>query len=152
MPQTVADARTMSRKIYGRITKDREPVPTEGEATPKSKRRARGMDYASLVAHFAKLLETVSASPRYMTNEQELTVESLKAFLATLRNHNSSVIEATVSWQEARKKRNEVLYSLDRSLYDVGRKAKQYVKSVYGYNSAAYHVVRQISFTKPSLL
>ncbi|HRK53438.1 MAG TPA: hypothetical protein PK185_05965 [Cyclobacteriaceae bacterium] len=149
MPQTVADARTMSRKMYGRVMADRAPVPLEGEEKPKTKRRARGTDYSSLVAHFAKLLETVSASPRYKTNEQELMVESLKKYLANLQKHNSSVIDATVSWQEARRKRNEVFYQLDKNLYDVGQRSKQYVKSLFGFSSSEYQTVRKIRFTKP---
>lgn len=149
MPQTVADARTMTRKMYGHVIADRAPIAKEGDDAPKTKRRARGTDYASLVAHFAKLLETVSASPRYKTNEQELMVESLKKHLATLQKHNSSVINATVSWQEARKKRNEVFYQLDRNLFDVGQRAKQYMKSLFGFSSPEYRTVRKIRFTKP---
>ncbi|MCB0490174.1 MAG: hypothetical protein R2820_12180 [Cyclobacteriaceae bacterium] len=154
-PETVADARTMSRKIYGRVkSKDRAPFPSEIESIPAedqslTRRRARGRDYASLAAHFAKLLETVSAEERYKTNEQELTVESLKKQLATLQKHNSSVINATVAWQDARRKRDEILYNLDRNLFTVGQRAKQYVKSVFGYGSNEYQTVSKIRFTKP---
>jgi len=154
-PETVADARTMSRKIYGRVkSKDRAPVPSEIESIPVddqsvTKRRARGMDYASLAAHFAKLLETVSAEERYKTNEQELTVESLKKHLTTLQKHNSSVISATVAWQEARRKRDEILYSLDRNLFTVGQRAKQYLKSAFGHRSEVYQTVSKIRFTNP---
>ncbi len=154
-PETVADARTMTRKIYGRVlSKDREPVPSLVESNsadekPKTTRRARGTDYASLVSHFAKLLETVAASERYKTNEQELSVESLKKHLTALQKHNSSVISATVAWQEARRKRDEILYYLDRNLFTVGQRAKQYVKSVYGYGSEEYRSVSKIRFTKP---
>jgi hypothetical protein len=113
MPQTVADARTMSRKIIGYRLIDREPVPAEGENETRSKRRARGQDYPSLTAHFAKLLETVSASPRYLTNEQDLKIETLKKQLLNLQKQNSSVIEATVAWQEARRKRDQILYGVE---------------------------------------
>jgi hypothetical protein len=127
MPQTVADARTMSRKIFGkRLSQDRAPLPAESEETPKTKRRARGLDYESLTSHFAKLLETVAASPRYKTNEQDLSVDALKKQLTALQKHNSSVIEATVAWKNARIKRNEILYTLDRNLYDSGQSLQIY--------------------------
>jgi hypothetical protein len=152
MPQTVADARTMSRKIFGtRISQDRAPLPAEGVETPKTKRRARGLDYESLTSHFAKLLETVAASPRYKTNEQDLSVDALKKQLTALQKHNSSVIEATVTWKNARIKRNEVLYTLDRNLYDSGQRAKQYVKSAFGNQSEVYRAASKIRFTKPQM-
>lgn len=155
-PEMVADVRSMSRKIYGRVkSKDRAPVPSQIEPIPMddqsaTKRRARGTDYASMTAHFAKLLETLSAEDRYITNEQELTVESLKKHLTTLQKHNSSVISATVAWQEARRKRDEILYGLDRNLFTVGQRAKQYVKSVFGHRSEEYQTVSKIRFTKPN--
>lgn len=152
MPQTVADARTMSRKIFGkRISQDRAPLPAEGEETPKTRRRARGLDYESLTSHFAKLLETVAASPRYLTNEQDLSVDALRKQLAALQKHNSSVIEATVAWKNARIKRDEILYTLDRNLYDSGQRAKQYVKSAFGNQSEVYQTVSKIRFTKPRM-
>lgn len=156
MPQTVDDARTMVRKLASKLAKDREAIASvepkeDAEKTNPATRRARGGDFGSKPSHFAKLLETLSAEPKYHPNVEDLKLESLTDLLKKLNNLNSRVHLARANVSRMRIVRNEVLYRGVGNVFDTAKSVKAYVKSRYGATSEQYKSVRRIRFTKPKL-
>src|SRR5690349_17054036 len=101
--------------------------------------------------HFANLVESVSAEIRYERNEPELSLPGLNQTLAELHQANERVIQAEVNLAYARKKRNEVMYFSEGSLFNTAMAAKLYVRGIFGYLSPEHHDVTRIRFTKPTL-
>jgi len=149
LQQTVSDARVMVRKINGRKKVNRKPLPSK-EAPPAVKgRTANGLDYASLVFHFSKLLETLTAESRYQPNEPDLQLKGLIGKLTAMQKGNSLVTLAEVDLNKARQLRDGVLYKANGNLYTTAQAVKQYTKSVFGTQSDQYRKVGELPFTKP---
>jgi hypothetical protein len=147
--QTVDNAKVSTRKIKGETASHRQPSESPSDGKPKT-RVARGQDYASIVSHFEKLLQTLIAEPLYQPNETDLSVEGLTAKLDMLRQHNANVIEMQVRWFLARDRRNALLYKESGNLFKTAMIAKEYIKSAFGYQSEVYQQVGKLRFSKPT--
>lgn len=155
LPQTVDDARAMTRKLAGHRLGDRSAVPSATNAAVNTspaepaaaKRRARGLDYNSTVGHFEKLIETIAAEPNYQPLEADLQVAALRERLFSLRDANSKVIQVAEMFRKVRNQRDELLYAQTNSVYHVAKLAKQYVKSVYGFKNDNHRTVSKLPFT-----
>jgi len=148
LPQTVDNAKVMTRRIKGEKAHKRPAIEVPDEGKPKT-RVARGQDHASIVSHFEKVLQTLVAEPLYHPNETDLSVAGLTAKLDTLRLHNANVIETRVKWLLARDRRNAMLYKEAGNLYKTAMIAKEYIKSAFGYQSEVYQQVGKLRFSKP---
>lgn len=149
---TIEEAKAQMRKLSGKRTADRLPVPSVNDEQPDVKtRRARGMDYGSMVEHFTALVKIVSAEVRYAPNEPELTVPGLVNTLNTLRSLNQAVVETGVVLSKARIRRNAVFYGNEGSLFSIAMASRNYVKSVFGLASEQFQEVERLRFIKPDL-
>jgi hypothetical protein len=70
--------------------------------------------------------------------------------MANLQNMNVSVNLAIAQLNNARKKRNALLYDSTSNLVDTGNAVKQYVRSAFGPASEQNKEVKKIRFTKPN--
>lgn len=146
VPQTtVDDARALVRKLSRQRAADRNPIPSE---TTSKLRRARGLDYVSLVGHFEDLLMTLSEAEGYDPKQEDLVLSALEENLIAIRASNSRVADAAHELYNARSNRDNLLYRQPDSVYNVVRMAKEFVKSVYGFNSDQYRAVSKLKFTK----
>jgi hypothetical protein len=68
--------------------------------------------------------------------------------LAELEVVNQRVSDARVQWSNARTQRDNALYNNEDSVYQVVRLVKNYLCSVFGFNSIEYEQVKRISVTK----
>ncbi len=150
-PLTVLDARGSSQKVWGKRTPKREPEPNVKEGEKPKSSFARGSDYASMAYHFARLVETISAEPKYNPNEMELSVAGIIQRLAELRGLNEVVTQAEIGLSQARRKRDAIYYKGEGNLFSTALATKQYVRGVFGYNSNQHLEVRRLRFTKPKL-
>jgi hypothetical protein len=148
LPQTVADASSMVRKIKGRVLAGRPELPEKTETGDMVKRkRVTGSDYGSVVYHFQKLIETLLVEPKYNPSLPVLQVASLQQMLSELRTANAAVVTATADLGLARRDRNAVLYKGQGSLYRIAMAVKQQVRAIFGYSSEAAKAASQIEFT-----
>lgn len=148
--ETLDDARRCFRLLKGKRARVKAlQADTEGEV--KTGPRVAQLSYASLADHFARLVQLVIASPAYMTNEPELTVQGLKARVKKLYSLNSEVASIKVALSNARIARNQVLYTTSDSIYKVGRAARKYVRAIFGPNSEQFNQVKRLVFTKPQI-
>jgi hypothetical protein len=147
---TIADAQASVRKFNGTKSGRKVAETPNAEGDPQTKaRRARGLDFITAAENFAKLVETVSAEPRYQVNEIEFSVSNLRSLLSTLIALNDLANKATAKLNVARSKRNDLLYGREANLVDTGMAAKQYVRSALGPKSDEYAEIKKIRFTKP---
>ncbi|MBY0435309.1 MAG: hypothetical protein K2U26_14475 [Cyclobacteriaceae bacterium] len=149
--QTVADARTMVRKLQGAKVPDRLPVPSGKTLTENpvgKKRRARGMDFHSRAHEFEKLLTLLAGVTEYKPNEADLQLGKLHDRLLELYKSNSEVKLKAVDWRQTRTIRDQVMATGKDSLYDTSQAVKEYVRSVFGTSSPAFRAVSKLSFTK----
>lgn len=101
-----------------------------------------------MIDHFAQLLATLTAEPKYLPNEAELKVSSLNTLLADLRAKNTAVINATTALSNARIARDKALYGEATGLLDVAQGVKLYVKSLFGTTSQQYKQLSALQFAK----
>jgi hypothetical protein len=152
MEQTVADARSVIRKMAGRKLADRGPVPSGNAETatiPVTRTRGGGKDFATKEYHFEQLLQTLASEPLYQPQVEDLTIQSLRDRLAALRNENASVACASARLNKARRERNALLYQDAANLFDTAQAVKQQVKAIYGYGGDAHRAASSIRFIKP---
>ena len=150
-PLTVLDAQGSSRKVWGAGTSKREPEPHVKEGEKPKLSFVYGRDYASIAYHFARLVETVSAEPKYNPNELELSAVGITQRLAELRSLNETVTQAEIGLSQARRKRDAICYKEEGNLFSTALATKQYVRGVFGYQSNQHLEVRRLHFTRPRL-
>lgn len=151
---TIEDAKTINRKIQGKRSKaikkekpsDVPPSPDELTEVPNNTISASQQSYDSLIDHFAKLIETLSAEPLYVPNETDLSVTGLTTLLTNMKNANTGVINATTAYSNARIARDKTLYDASTGLVNTALDLKKYIKSIFGSASPEYKQVSKIKF------
>ena len=149
LKQTISDAKSTMRILKGYRSNNRPPQAAEVTTTglPMRKRIARGTDFGSVAQHFQLLVNTVAAEPLYQPEATDLTVNALDGKVQELRTNNSKLIQAWSALNEARKKRNEVLYQEKTGLVSIAKATKKKVKAIFGATSKEYQEVAHIRFT-----
>jgi len=148
--QTLADAKTIYRRLQGRRKSTPPSADASDPGTPATRRTisVSQLSYDSLVANFADLVRLITDEPAYSANEPELTVTGLNDMLTRLRASNSAVIAAQAAYNEALRARNVTFYGEGNSVYHTGRAAKKYVESLFGRRSTEYKPLAGIQFKK----
>jgi hypothetical protein len=150
LPQTVADAAAMVRKMKGRVKAEKPEVTSKAETSPQvvNRPRTNGSDFESVVYHFEKLIATLEAEPKYAPGIAGLKLEALHQHLGELRGANQAVDDAINALYMARSERDAVLYTNAESVYKTAMAVKQQLKAIFGYNSSAAAAARRIVITK----
>ncbi len=153
LEQTVADAREMTRKLAGRKA-SRDPVSTELPAATETskKRRAKGLDYASMADNFGILVMTVSEQPNYHPNMEDLKVQALQKKLEELQVANANVSTARAQLMNAKWSLNNMLYTNPGSVYDTMKGVKLQMKAIFGFSSEPRQAVTKFQISKPKAL
>ena len=173
--QTVDDLRTINHKIQGvrahpldafvsATTKSNSTTQSENNSSGTTSANATSpnivneiskhtisvsqQSYDSLIDHFTKLIQCVTAEPLFLPNEAELKVTALNTMLTNLMTTNTGVINAYTSYSNAMLSRNLTLYQNNSGLVDTALEVKKYVKSVFGATSPQYKQIRSILFRK----
>lgn len=105
------------------------------------------LGFNNKIETLAAMIELLGKDPAYVPNEADLTLESLNAALAELREKQKAVGMASQALYIARLHCNTMLFSTE-GIYGTSTKVKDYIRSVFGYNSVQYQVVRKIKFKK----
>lgn len=149
--QTVADVKSSNNKIQGRRAKavakpDAKALAAGAEPVKTASTSQQSFD--KMIDHFAQLIATLTAEPKYQPNENDLKLAALNAILADMKAKNTAVINVTTAASNARIARNKVLYDDTTGLVDTALAVKLYVKSVYGATSPQYKQVAALKFVK----
>lgn len=145
----IEGAKSFRRKIQGRrATEKPEPVMVDGVATVPKTNSSSQQSFNYLIEHFGALVSVVANHAEYKPNEEDLKVPNLLQYINQLKQANTAVINAHVSLDLARAKRQQVLYGDKTGLVDIAMDVKTYIKIAFGVNSAEYNKVRGISFKR----
>jgi hypothetical protein len=149
--QTVDDVKTTNMKIQGRRAVKVEKPSAEAlakGAEPVKTASTSQQSYDKMIDHFAQLIATLTAEPKYLPNENELKLTALNTLLTDFKTKNTAVINATTAASNARIARDKALYAETTGLADTALDVKTYVKSVFGASSPQYKQVSGLKFTK----
>jgi hypothetical protein len=149
--QTVDDAKSTNMKIQGRrVAKVEKPdaAALAAGAEPVRTASTSQQSFDKMIDHFAQLIATLTAEPKYLPNENDLKLTALNTVLTDLRAKNTAVINATTALSNARIARNKALYAEKTGMVDIALDVKTYVKSVFGATSPQYKQVSGLKFTK----
>ncbi len=148
--QTVDDVKTTNLKIQGKrakaVEKPDAKALAEG-AKPIKTASTSQQSYDKLMDHFAQLIATLTAEPKYLPNENDLKVATLNTMLTDLKAKNTAVIATTTALSNARIARDKALYAETTGILDVAQDVKQYVKSIFGSTSPQYKQVSSLQFS-----
>jgi|GEM_PF-922762 len=151
-PLTLADAYASNRRLHG-WKRYAAPIahPTTGEpAEALPHRKGAGNDYASIAYHFAQLVETAIAEPRYVINEPALNKEGLERKVAEIHQMNEVVMQATLKLNHLKKQRHAIFYVGANSLVETARAVRNYVRGAFGFKSNPHLDMSKVSLTKPT--
>ncbi|MEA5141894.1 hypothetical protein [Arcicella rigui] len=144
-------AKSFKRKIQGRrATEKPEPVMVDGVATVPKTNSSSQQSFNYLIEHLGALVSVVANHAEYNPNEEALKVPNLLQYINELKQANTAVINAHVSLDLARAKRQQVLYGEKTGLVEIAMDVKTYIKIAFGTNSLQYNKVKGISFKKYS--
>jgi hypothetical protein len=149
--QTVDDVKTTNLKIQGRRATKVEKPSAEAlakGAEPVKTASTSQQSFDKMIDHFAQLIATLTAEPKYLPNENELKVATLNTMLTDLRSKNSAVISATTVLSNARIARDKALYFETTGMVDTAQDVKQYAKSLFGATSPQYKQVSKLQFNR----
>jgi len=151
--QTIADAKTINRKIQGgRAGEKIAPVdPTEEPELTASEKIAKNISVSQLnidfvLDNFIKLVTLLSNEPKYIPNEVPLQVVTMQTKVVNLKKTNSLVIKVTPPYKKAMADRDIVLYTEDTGLVDTSKVVKSYCLSVLESSSDMYKNIKHLAF------
>ncbi|QQS52687.1 MAG: hypothetical protein IPM71_08120 [Bacteroidota bacterium] len=149
--QTIDSAKSLARKIQGgrasaKLSDEEKQLKAAAGKTVKES-SASQMSYDNRLDNFDKLIKLLASNAVYAPNETELTVTGLTALYTALNSSNAAVVAASVTLNNARIARNEVLYHNPSGIYDAAGDAKAYVKSVFGASSPQFKQIGGLKFT-----
>jgi hypothetical protein len=112
--QTIDDVKSINFKIQGRRAKTVEKPDAKAlaeGAEPVKTASTSQQSYDKMIDHFAQLIATLTAEPKYLPNENELKVATHNTMLTDNRAKNTAVINATTALSNARIARDKALYA-----------------------------------------
>lgn len=146
LPQgTLDQARSMNRAIQGSSKKTTTP-PEEGKETSKTASTSR-QSFTQQAENFGILLQLLATIPGYTPNEEDLKLNNLTNYHASLMSSTQAVDQTEAELNTKLIERDKILYAEGAGLYTIAQNIKKYVKSLYGATSPEYTNVSAIEFT-----
>jgi len=143
-------ATSLVRKIHGRratAKKDVMDAAVSGSETSEAKQISSSqLSYDSKLVNFSNLIGLYAIISEYAPNEEDLKLDSLKAYMAELKAKNQAVLSALVMLSNARIARNDLFYKPISGLVDISLDTKNYIKSIFGASSPQFKQVSRLMF------
>ena len=137
-------AKAINRLIQGAAKKAKTPTENP-EAETKTVSTSR-QSFTQLADNFSKLLQIITSVTGYTPNEDELKLENLNTYHATLVSTTQMVNQTEALLNTKLIERDTILYANNTGLYDTVQNVKKYVKSIYGATAPEYKNISKISF------
>ena len=146
LPQgTLDQAKSLNRTIQGGSKKATTP-PEEGKEAPKTASTSR-QSFTQQAENFGILLQLLATIPGYTPNEEDLKLNNLTTYHASLMSATQTVDQTEAELNTKLIERYQILYADDTGLYTIAQNIKKYVKSLYGATSPEYTTISAIEFT-----
>ncbi len=145
-----AAATTIVKKIVGgrkKATKtDEEKAALMAEGKTVTEISTSQMSFDNRLGNFDKLIALLSTTEAYNPNENDLKVDTLKAFYNALLAQNERVATAANALADARMARNVLMYKPATGAMDIANDVKLYIKSVFGPSSVQFNRISKLKF------
>ncbi|OFY27929.1 MAG: hypothetical protein A2275_18800 [Bacteroidetes bacterium RIFOXYA12_FULL_35_11] len=154
------DAQTHIRKIKG-TRKSKKALDAFIESTHEGAKTTAPTDtnqpkqisnshlsYDNRAENLYALGTLLQSEPAYTPNEVELQTGTLLTLCTNLKTLNKNVNDVFTPLSNARVKRYKLFNDDVTGLCDIGKEAKNYVKSVFGVTSKEYKQISKLTFTK----
>lgn len=142
---TLDQAKSLKRSIQGGSKKATTP-PEEGKEAPKTASTSR-QSFTQQAENFGILLQLLATLPGYTPNEEDLKLNNLTTYHASLMSATQAVDQTEAELNTKLIERDKILYADGTGLYTITQNIKKYVKSLYGAISPEYTNVSAIEFT-----
>ena len=130
----------MGHRKKKKQTETDETAPADKDWVSNSHR-----SFVQQVNYFDQYIELLKVVPEYAPNETDLKVASLEALLIQLKGLNDNIgLTVIAPIQNARIRRNHLLYEKDTGMVDISLKVKNYVRSVFGPKTDEARLVTKI--------
>ena len=147
--QTLADADTFTRKIFGvRKSKKVEDDPNTPANEAEQNHSASQRSYDAVLGNIRSYIQIVSNEPLYDPTEARFKIAALTALADDLEAKNNAVSTTFVPVNSARILRDELLYTGATCLCNLAQMVKAYVRAVHGATSPFYKTVNALSFKR----
>ena len=141
---TLDQAKSLNRLIQGgkkSTTTSREENEEDINTVSTSRQ-----SYTQQADNFGILLQLLSTITNYNPNLEELKLENLTTYQASLMTVTQTVDQTEAELNAKFIERNNILYAEGTGLYSIAQNVKKYVKSIYGATSPEYSNVSKIKF------
>lgn len=146
LPQgTLDQAKSLNRTVQGGSKKTTTP-PEEGKEAPKTASTSR-QSFTQQAENFGILLQLLATLPSYTPNEEDLKLNNLTTYHASLMSATQAVDQTEAELNTKLIERDKILYADGTGLYTIAQNIKKYVKSLYGATSPEYTTISAIEFT-----
>lgn len=146
LPQgTLDQARSMNRAIQGSSKKATTP-PEAGKEASKTASTSR-QSFTQQAENFGILLQLLATIPGYTPNEEDLKLNNLTTYHASLMSATQAVDQTEAELNTKLIERDKILYAEGAGMYTIAQNIKKYVKSLYGATSPEYTNVSAVEFT-----
>lgn len=146
-PEKLKDARMFVHQLIGSSPRNREPIPSDKQATPTVQRAHLQLAYVSKADAFSKLVQAVSTEPLYQPREKNFSPVGLEEKIEELNQANREAADARALWSKALIERNAVMYTKEVSMIKTAHAVKKYVRAIFGLNSEQYALLKTLVFT-----
>lgn len=144
--QTVAQARTIVRKLMGQRADNTAPA-TLPDGTVAKRSSVSQMSYDNRVENFSKFIEFLTLVPEYAPNEANLSIVGLKAMHDAAQAANNAVVSTNLQFSTTRGQRDILLYQDTDGLTTVALDVKKYIKAIFGVASNEYKQISSLRFS-----
>ena len=144
-PQTIKDAKTIHRKIQGTRATPKPKQVDPNTPAPATISVAQ-LSFDQQIEHLNTFIEILKAEPSYAPNETDLKITTLYTLHTNLTVANTNVSTNFAAIANARIARNKTFYHPQSGLVAIALAVKEYIKSVYGFASPEYKLIRKIQF------
>lgn len=149
-------AKSLNRLIQGttkkvKITEQDENQNNEDENNTQETKSTSRQSYTETAENLAKLLKLIDKIDNYSPNIDDLKLENLNTYQASLVSATQIVNKTEAELNSELISRNKILYNKENGVYEIGQNIKKYVKSVYGATAPEYINASKVKFTKKEI-
>jgi len=145
---TINQAKTLNRTIQGSSKKPKpEENPDNGQPSTNNQISTSRQSYTQQAENFGILLQLLATIPAYTPNEDDLKLNNLTSYHASLVSATQPVNQTEAELNIKLTERDQVLYAEETGLYTIAQNVKKYIKGLYGATSPEYLNVVDIKFT-----
>jgi hypothetical protein len=83
----------------------------------------------------------------YTTDESDITLDALKAFLASLKQKHDAVAKAELNVYNAKTTRNALLFG-PYGIHGISKRVKGYYRMKFGFTSEQFQAIHKIKIYK----